>query len=77
MRHERRSGIARAEARDILFDTASRAAMQAGIDKLTDAVAITLGPRGKHDVSRSLTPYWWSGSLCSTSSSEFDFCLRI
>ena len=37
----------RAEAKDILFDQASRAAMQAGIDKLADAVGVTLGPRGE------------------------------
>lgn len=36
----------RAGAKEILFDQASRSALQAGIDKLTDAVAVTLGPRG-------------------------------
>ncbi|GAQ82496.1 chaperonin GroEL [Klebsormidium nitens] len=49
-RQNRKAGVARAEARDILFDTASRAAMQAGIDKLTDVVAVTLGPRGRNVV---------------------------
>ena len=43
----RRSLAVRAEAKDILFDQASRAAMQAGIDKLADAVGVTLGPRGE------------------------------
>jgi hypothetical protein len=46
-RQHRRTCIVRAETKDILFDTASRSAMQAGIDKLTDAVAVTLGPRGE------------------------------
>lgn len=36
----------RASAKDIAFDQRSRAAMQAGIDKLSDAVGLTLGPRG-------------------------------
>lgn len=36
----------RAAAKDIAFDQSSRAAMQAGIDKLADAVGLTLGPRG-------------------------------
>lgn len=36
----------RAAAKDIEFDQKSRAAMQAGIDKLADVVGLTLGPRG-------------------------------
>ena len=36
----------RAAAKDIAFDQNPRAALQAGIDKLTDALALTLGPRG-------------------------------
>ncbi|KAJ0563932.1 putative chaperonin Cpn60/TCP-1 family, groEL-like apical domain superfamily [Helianthus annuus] len=36
----------RAAAKEIAFDQSSRAAMQAGIDKLADAVGLTLGPRG-------------------------------
>lgn len=36
----------RAAAKDIAFDQSSRSAMQAGIDKLADAVGLTLGPRG-------------------------------
>lgn len=40
----------RAEAKDILFDNAARSAMQAGIDKLADAVGVTLGPRGRNVV---------------------------
>lgn len=38
--------IVRAEAKDILFDNESRRRMQAGINKIADAVAVTLGPRG-------------------------------
>lgn len=41
---------ARAEAKEILFDTASRSRMQAGINKLADAVGVTLGPRGRNVV---------------------------
>ncbi|KAH9660625.1 Chaperonin 60 subunit alpha 1 [Citrus sinensis] len=40
----------RASAKDIAFDQISRAAMQAGIDKLSDAVGLTLGPRGRNVV---------------------------
>ncbi|KAE9593182.1 hypothetical protein Lal_00028902 [Lupinus albus] len=40
----------KASAKDIAFDQRSRAALQAGIDKLTDAVALTLGPRGRNVV---------------------------
>ncbi|XP_071734885.1 ruBisCO large subunit-binding protein subunit alpha-like isoform X1 [Rutidosis leptorrhynchoides] len=40
----------RAAAKDIAFDQSSRAAMQAGIDKLADAVGLTLGPRGRNVV---------------------------
>ncbi|KAL4324135.1 hypothetical protein GQ457_11G019750 [Hibiscus cannabinus] len=41
---------ARACAKEIAFDQRSRAAMQAGIDKLADAVGLTLGPRGRNVV---------------------------
>ncbi|KAM5584210.1 ruBisCO large subunit-binding protein subunit alpha [Rosa sericea] len=40
----------RAAAKDIAFDQDSRRAMQAGIDKLADAVGLTLGPRGRNVV---------------------------
>ncbi|MED6184982.1 hypothetical protein PIB30_052636 [Stylosanthes scabra] len=40
----------RASAKDIAFDQSSRAALQAGIDKLADAVGLTLGPRGRNVV---------------------------
>ncbi|XP_030447891.1 ruBisCO large subunit-binding protein subunit alpha [Syzygium oleosum] len=40
----------RAAAKEIAFDQSSRAALQSGIDKLTDAVALTLGPRGRNVV---------------------------
>lgn len=36
----------RANVKEIAFDQDSRAALQAGIDKLADAVGLTLGPRG-------------------------------
>lgn len=42
--------LVRASAKDILFDQASRAAVQRGIDKLADAVGVTLGPRGRNVV---------------------------
>ncbi len=45
---KKRHGLTvRAEAKDILFDQDSRAAMLRGIDKLADAVGVTLGPRGE------------------------------
>ncbi len=37
-------------AKQISFDSAARASMQRGIDKLTDAVKVTLGPRGRYAV---------------------------
>ncbi|OMO91559.1 Chaperonin Cpn60 [Corchorus olitorius] len=40
----------RASAKEIAFDQSSRTAMQAGIDKLADAVGLTLGPRGRNVV---------------------------
>lgn len=42
--------VVRAAAKDISFDQVSRFALQAGIDKLTDAVGVTLGPRGRNVV---------------------------
>ncbi|GAB4818835.1 hypothetical protein N2152v2_005881 [Parachlorella kessleri] len=38
------------EAKDILFDNASRRKMQDGINKIADAVGVTLGPRGRNVV---------------------------
>lgn len=40
----------RAESKDIFFDQDSRKKMQAGINKLADAVGVTLGPRGRNVV---------------------------
>ncbi|PIA37276.1 hypothetical protein AQUCO_03000104v1 [Aquilegia coerulea] len=40
----------RASAKKIAFDQASRKAIQGGIDKLADAVGVTLGPRGRNVV---------------------------
>lgn len=40
----------RAETKDIFFDTESRTKLQAGIDKVADAVGVTLGPRGRNVV---------------------------
>jgi hypothetical protein len=37
----------RASAKDIAFDQASRSALQAGVEKLANAVGVTLGPRGE------------------------------
>ena len=36
----------RADAKTLTFDMESRRKIQAGIDKLADAVSVTLGPRG-------------------------------
>jgi len=38
--------VIRADAKDIYFDNESRRKMQRGINKIADAVAVTLGPRG-------------------------------
>jgi hypothetical protein len=38
--------VVRAEAKEIAFDQKSRAALQAGVEKLANAVGVTLGPRG-------------------------------
>lgn len=38
--------VIRADAKDIYFDNDSRRKMQQGINKIADAVAVTLGPRG-------------------------------
>ncbi|XP_028117497.1 chaperonin 60 subunit alpha 1, chloroplastic-like [Camellia sinensis] len=38
--------VVRAAVKEIAFDQSSRFALQAGIDKLADAVGLTLGPRG-------------------------------
>ncbi|XP_027085506.1 ruBisCO large subunit-binding protein subunit alpha [Coffea eugenioides] len=42
--------VVRAAAKEIAFDQNSRIALQAGIDKLADAVGLTLGPRGRNVV---------------------------
>ncbi|PHU03953.1 RuBisCO large subunit-binding protein subunit alpha, chloroplastic [Capsicum chinense] len=42
--------IVKACAKEIAFDQKSRSALQAGIDKLADAVGLTLGPRGRNVV---------------------------
>ncbi|KAI5073392.1 hypothetical protein GOP47_0011405 [Adiantum capillus-veneris] len=42
--------LVRAVAKEIVFDQSSRSALQAGIDKLADAVGVTLGPRGRNVV---------------------------
>ncbi|KAJ6803451.1 ruBisCO large subunit-binding protein subunit alpha-like [Iris pallida] len=42
--------VVRASAKDIAFDQKSRSALQAGADKLADAVGVTLGPRGRNVV---------------------------
>ncbi len=40
----------RATAKEIAFDQSSRTALQSGIDKLANAVGLTLGPRGRNVV---------------------------
>eukprot|EP00889_Picochlorum_renovo_P003487 jgi/Picre1/30517/NNA_005880.t1 len=49
-RNSRRSMVIRADAKDIYFDNDSRRKMQQGINKIADAVAVTLGPRGRNVV---------------------------
>lgn len=50
MRLRKGSLAVRAQSKDISFGQDSRAAMQAGIDKLADSVGVTLGPRGRNVV---------------------------
>ena len=38
--------VVRADPKEIAFDQKSRAALQAGVEKLASAVGVTLGPRG-------------------------------
>lgn len=45
--------LARAGPKRIAFDQECRRGLVAGIDKLADAVAVTLGPRGKAPISHS------------------------
>ena len=42
--------VVRADAKDIVFDNDSRRKMQKGINKIADAVGVTLGPRGRNVV---------------------------
>lgn len=42
--------IVKADAKEIVFDTESRRRLQIGINKVADAVAVTLGPRGRNVV---------------------------
>jgi chaperonin GroEL (HSP60 family) len=42
--------VVRADAKDIIFDNDSRKKMQDGINKVADAVQVTLGPRGRNVV---------------------------
>ncbi|XP_021762418.1 chaperonin 60 subunit alpha 2, chloroplastic-like [Chenopodium quinoa] len=44
----RNSFVVRAGPKRIVFDTKCREALQTGIDKLADAVSVTLGPRGRN-----------------------------
>jgi chaperonin GroEL len=37
-------------AKDLVFDTDARAALKKGVDKLADAVKVTLGPKGRNVV---------------------------
>uniref|UniRef100_A0A2P2Q446 RuBisCO large subunit-binding protein subunit alpha n=1 Tax=Rhizophora mucronata TaxID=61149 RepID=A0A2P2Q446_RHIMU len=49
-RQPARQFTVRANAKEIAFDQNSRSALQTGIDKLADAVGLTLGPRGRNVV---------------------------
>ncbi|XP_072953873.1 ruBisCO large subunit-binding protein subunit alpha-like [Typha angustifolia] len=46
----RRQLVVRAAAKDIAFDQRSRTALQTGVEKLANAVGVTLGPRGRNVV---------------------------
>lgn len=49
-RQSRRQVQVRADAKQIVFDTESRRRLQNGINKVADAVGVTLGPRGRNVV---------------------------
>eukprot|EP00198_Chlamydomonas_reinhardtii_P014355 XP_001703692.1 chaperonin 60A [Chlamydomonas reinhardtii] len=49
-RAARRLVIRAADAKEIVFDQESRRRLQAGINKVADAVGVTLGPRGRNVV---------------------------
>lgn len=38
--------MVRAKAKEIAFDQTSRSSLQSGVEKLANAVGVTLGPRG-------------------------------
>ncbi|CAA7410569.1 unnamed protein product [Spirodela intermedia] len=42
--------VVRATSKEIAFDQSSRSSIQAGVEKLADAVGVTLGPRGRNVV---------------------------
>ena len=45
-KNARKNFVVKANAKDIAFDQASRRNLQAGVEKLANAVGVTLGPRG-------------------------------
>eukprot|EP01026_Neomeris_dumetosa_P024450 TRINITY_DN2035_c0_g1_i1.p1 TRINITY_DN2035_c0_g1~~TRINITY_DN2035_c0_g1_i1.p1 ORF type:complete len:584 (-),score=131.39 TRINITY_DN2035_c0_g1_i1:252-2003(-) len=49
-RSRQRRVLVNAEAKEIAFDDQSRAKLQIGINKVADAVGVTLGPRGRNVV---------------------------
>ncbi|CAA3025181.1 ru large subunit-binding subunit alpha [Olea europaea subsp. europaea] len=49
-RQSRNRFVVKGAAKEIAFDEKSRTALQAGIDKLANAVGLTLGPRGRNVV---------------------------
>ncbi|GMP98930.1 hypothetical protein CsSME_00046619 [Camellia sinensis var. sinensis] len=50
--------VVRAVAKEIAFDQSSRSALQVGIDKLADAVGLTLGPRDGWSDQDLLAKLW-------------------
>ncbi|URE35237.1 RuBisCO large subunit-binding protein subunit alpha [Musa troglodytarum] len=51
--------VVRASAKEIAFGQSSRSFLQAGIEKLADAVGVTLGPRGTFVSALSPRMFWW------------------
>jgi len=65
--------VVRAGPKKILFGKECREAMQAGIDKLADAVSLTVGPKGISSISLFTAVTNWVGyitvlafSICCT-----------
>lgn len=70
-RQSRNRFVVKGAAKEIAFDEKSRTALQAGIDKLANAVGLTLGPRGNSWNHTSI------GYFCNCSSNLWEWILFL